>query len=94
MEYFNNKVICDLVEASRTGIIAILDEACLNVGKISDKVPSLQIYAGSSYQENPHKDTNVHLFRNGGKKLEFQDYKLICKALITEFYDVSCLHQH
>jgi myosin-1 len=36
VEYFNNKIICDLVEAQHTGILAILDEACLNVGKITD----------------------------------------------------------
>ena len=38
MEYFNNKVICDLVEQSHKGVIAILDEACLNVGKVTDRV--------------------------------------------------------
>lgn len=37
MEYFNNRVICDLVEQSHKGIIAILDEACLNVGKVTDQ---------------------------------------------------------
>lgn len=36
IEYFNNKVICDLVELPHQGIIAILDEACLNVGKVTD----------------------------------------------------------
>ena len=38
VDYFNNKVICDLVEANHTGILAILDEACLNVGKVTDAV--------------------------------------------------------
>ena len=38
VEYFNNKIICDLVEVNHTGILAILDEACLNVGKVTDKV--------------------------------------------------------
>ncbi|VDK68095.1 unnamed protein product [Gongylonema pulchrum] len=41
VEYFNNKVICDLVEIPRTGILPILDEACYTVGPISDKVRSL-----------------------------------------------------
>ncbi|XP_050418381.2 unconventional myosin-Id isoform X2 [Patella vulgata] len=36
VDYFNNKVICDLVEQSHKGILAILDEACLNVGKVTD----------------------------------------------------------
>ena len=38
VDYFNNKVICDLVEVSHKGILAILDEACLNVGKVTDKM--------------------------------------------------------
>lgn len=36
VEYFNNQIICDLVEQSHKGIIAICDEACLNVGKVTD----------------------------------------------------------
>ncbi|XP_041366127.1 unconventional myosin-Id-like [Gigantopelta aegis] len=36
VDYFNNKVICDLVEQPHQGILAILDEACLNVGKVTD----------------------------------------------------------
>ena len=38
IDYFNNKIICDLMEASRTGIIALLDEACFLVGTVTDKV--------------------------------------------------------
>lgn len=37
IDYFNNKIICDLMEASRTGIIALLDEACFLVGTVTDK---------------------------------------------------------
>ncbi|XP_035688494.1 unconventional myosin-Id-like isoform X2 [Branchiostoma floridae] len=38
IDYFNNKIICDLVEQQHKGIIAILDEACLSVGNITDKM--------------------------------------------------------
>lgn len=38
IEYFNNQIICDLVEQPHKGIIAIMDEACLNVGKVTDEV--------------------------------------------------------
>ena len=38
VDYFNNKVICDLVELPHKGILAILDEACLSVGKVTDAV--------------------------------------------------------
>lgn len=37
VEYFNNQIICDLVEQPHKGIIAIIDEACLNVGKVTDE---------------------------------------------------------
>ncbi|XP_017855457.1 unconventional myosin ID [Drosophila busckii] len=36
IEYFNNKIICDLVEQPHKGIIAIMDEACLSVGNVND----------------------------------------------------------
>ncbi|XP_046390857.1 unconventional myosin ID [Ischnura elegans] len=38
IEYFNNQVICDLVEQPHKGVIAIMDEACLNVGKVTDEM--------------------------------------------------------
>lgn len=38
IEYFNNQIICELVEQTHKGIIAIMDEACLNVGKVTDEV--------------------------------------------------------
>ena len=38
IEYFNNQIICDLAEASHKGIISIIDEACLNVGKVTDEM--------------------------------------------------------
>ncbi|XP_060803099.1 unconventional myosin ID isoform X2 [Amyelois transitella] len=37
IKYFNNRIICELVDAPHQGIIAIMDEACLNPTKISDK---------------------------------------------------------
>lgn len=38
IDYFNNQIICDLVEQNHKGIISILDEACLNVGKVTDEM--------------------------------------------------------
>uniref|UniRef100_A0A8C9MU69 Myosin IH n=1 Tax=Serinus canaria TaxID=9135 RepID=A0A8C9MU69_SERCA len=34
--YFNNKIICDLVEQKHKGIISILDEECLRPGEATD----------------------------------------------------------
>uniref|UniRef100_A0A8D8HLZ0 Myosin-IA n=1 Tax=Culex pipiens TaxID=7175 RepID=A0A8D8HLZ0_CULPI len=38
VEYFNNQIICELVEQPHKGVISIMDEACLNVGKITDEM--------------------------------------------------------
>lgn len=38
IDYFNNQIICDLVEQQHKGILAIMDEACLNVGKVTDQM--------------------------------------------------------
>ncbi|NWI02298.1 MYO1B protein, partial [Tichodroma muraria] len=36
IEYFNNAVICDLIENNQTGILAMLDEECLRPGTVTD----------------------------------------------------------
>uniref|UniRef100_A0A4W5RCK2 Myosin IG n=1 Tax=Hucho hucho TaxID=62062 RepID=A0A4W5RCK2_9TELE len=38
IDYFNNQIIVDLVEQPHQGIISVLDEACLSVGKVTDTV--------------------------------------------------------
>lgn len=37
IEYFNNEVICSLIEAKPKGILSLLDEECLRPGEVSDK---------------------------------------------------------
>ncbi|XP_068670115.1 unconventional myosin-Ib-like isoform X6 [Montipora foliosa] len=37
IDYFNNAIICDLVEKTHVGIIALLDEECLRPGEVSDE---------------------------------------------------------
>ncbi|KAF4516828.1 hypothetical protein B566_EDAN006222 [Ephemera danica] len=49
IDYFNNQVICELVEQPHKGIMAILDEACLNVGKVTDE----SVFLGREIFENP-----------------------------------------
>ncbi|XP_065831638.1 unconventional myosin-Ic-like [Oscarella lobularis] len=36
VDYFNNKVICDLVELRHQGIISVLDEECVRPGDVND----------------------------------------------------------
>ncbi|XP_065053093.1 unconventional myosin-Ia-like [Rhopilema esculentum] len=37
IDYFNNAIICDLIEKQNTGILALLDEECLRPGDVTDK---------------------------------------------------------
>ncbi|KAJ6665212.1 hypothetical protein lerEdw1_004261, partial [Lerista edwardsae] len=36
IEYFNNAIICDLIENNQNGILAMLDEECLRPGAVTD----------------------------------------------------------
>ncbi|XP_077472593.1 unconventional myosin-Ib isoform X5 [Stigmatopora argus] len=36
IEYFNNAIICDLIENNQNGIMAMLDEECLRPGTVTD----------------------------------------------------------
>nr|XP_051680586.1 unconventional myosin-Id isoform X2 [Oryctolagus cuniculus] len=38
IDYFNNQIIVDLVEQQHKGVIAILDDACVNVGRVTDQI--------------------------------------------------------
>jgi len=67
IEYFNNQVICDLVELPHKGIISIMDEACLSVGNITDQTVleamdrNLKKHPHyTSRQLNPSDKTLVH----------------------------------
>ncbi|XP_028846457.1 unconventional myosin-Ib isoform X8 [Denticeps clupeoides] len=37
IEYFNNAIICDLIENNQNGILAMLDEECLRPGNVTDE---------------------------------------------------------
>ena len=37
VDYFNNQIICELIDKPHQGVMALMDEACLNVGKTTDK---------------------------------------------------------
>ncbi|KAM6934829.1 unconventional myosin-Ib isoform 2-T2 [Xenentodon cancila] len=37
IEYFNNAIICDLIENNQNGVLAMLDEECLRPGTVTDE---------------------------------------------------------
>lgn len=38
VNYFNNAIICNLIEEQHKGMLAIMDEACLGVGVVTDEI--------------------------------------------------------
>ncbi|CAH1638015.1 unnamed protein product [Spodoptera littoralis] len=66
IQYFNNRVICELVDAPHQGLIAIMDEACLNPTKISDK----QLLEAMDRRLNGHKHYTSRQLAPTDKKLK------------------------
>ncbi|XP_051786268.1 unconventional myosin-Ib isoform X9 [Erpetoichthys calabaricus] len=55
IDYFNNAIICDLIENNTNGILAMLDEECLRPGTVSDETfleKLNQICAGHEHFES------------------------------------------
>nr|CAB3264155.1 unconventional myosin-Ic-like [Phallusia mammillata] len=75
VEYFNNKVICDLVEERHKGIIDILDEECLRPGDASDKtfLKKLEETVG----EHKHFVTHALGDAKMRKTIGYEEFRLI-----------------
>ncbi|XP_042900119.2 unconventional myosin-Ib [Parasteatoda tepidariorum] len=52
IDYFNNAVICDLIEKNNHGILAMLDEECLRPGPVSDETFLYKLT--QACQDNPY----------------------------------------
>ncbi|XP_049872958.1 unconventional myosin ID [Pectinophora gossypiella] len=89
IQYFNNRVICELVDAPHHGIIAIMDEACLNPTKISDK----QLLEAMDKRLSGHKHYTSRQLAPTDKKLKHSvDFRITHYAgdvtyAITGFMD-------
>ncbi|XP_077447178.1 unconventional myosin-Ig isoform X1 [Stigmatopora argus] len=70
IDYFDNQIIVDLVEQQHKGIISILDEACLTVGKVTDTVclDSMDI----KMAQHPHYTSRQLI--PGDKTMDFQKH--------------------
>ncbi|XP_037294343.1 myosin heavy chain 95F-like [Manduca sexta] len=66
IKYFNNRIICELIDAPHQGIIAIMDEACLNPTKISDQ----QLLEAMDKRLNGHKHYTSRQLCPTDKKLK------------------------
>lgn len=75
MEYFDNKIICDLVEEKHKGIIAILDEECLRPGDVSDETFLTKLI--QSVGQNKHFITHEMLDYEARKRIERNQFRLL-----------------
>ncbi|KAJ3129889.1 Unconventional myosin-Ic [Nowakowskiella sp. JEL0407] len=60
IHYFNNKIICDLIESKKGGIIAHLDEECMRPGEVSDKTFFEKLDASANIAKHPHYQSRVN----------------------------------
>ncbi|XP_023689111.1 unconventional myosin-Ih [Paramormyrops kingsleyae] len=75
VQFFNNKIICDLVEEKRTGIITMLDEECMRPGDTTDItfLERLEERMGS----HPHFITHRLADQRIRKTMERGDFRLL-----------------
>uniref|UniRef100_A0A3Q3A278 Unconventional myosin-Ih-like n=1 Tax=Kryptolebias marmoratus TaxID=37003 RepID=A0A3Q3A278_KRYMA len=73
--YFNNKIICDLVEAKFRGIISLLDEECLRPGEATDLtfLEKIEEKIGG----HPHFVTHKLADKDTRKTLDRGDFRLL-----------------
>uniref|UniRef100_A0A3B3YEK4 Myosin IHb n=1 Tax=Poecilia mexicana TaxID=48701 RepID=A0A3B3YEK4_9TELE len=73
--FFNNKIICDLVEEKFRGIISLLDEECLRPGEATDLtfLEKMEEKIGG----HPHFVTHKLADKNTRKTLERGDFRLL-----------------
>ncbi|KAK7934092.1 hypothetical protein WMY93_004988 [Mugilogobius chulae] len=75
VQFFNNKIICDLVEEKHRGIIAILDEECLRPGDATDL--SFLERLEDKMANHPHFVTHKLADKITRKTLERGDFRLL-----------------
>ncbi|XP_076007246.1 unconventional myosin-Ih [Genypterus blacodes] len=75
VQFFNNKIICDLVEEKHRGIISLLDEECLRPGDATDLtfLERLEEKMGN----HPHFVTHKLADKMTRKTLERGDFRLL-----------------
>lgn len=72
--YFDNKIICDLVEEKRKGIISILNEECLRPGATSDSTFLSKM--NDMLVEHPHYLSHAKVDNKTRKTIERDQFRL------------------
>ncbi|KAM4648356.1 unconventional myosin-Ic isoform 3-T4 [Amazona ochrocephala] len=75
VQYFNNKIICDLVEEKFKGIISILDEECLRPGDATDTTFLEKLE--ETVKNHPHFLTHKLADQKTRKSLGREEFRLL-----------------
>ncbi|XP_053325125.1 unconventional myosin-Ih [Spea bombifrons] len=75
VQYFDNKIICDLIEEKHKGIIAIMDEECLRPGETTDL--SFLAKLEEKVGDHPHFLTRKLAGPSNRKSIDWVDFRLI-----------------
>uniref|UniRef100_A0A3P9CHT6 Myosin IH n=1 Tax=Maylandia zebra TaxID=106582 RepID=A0A3P9CHT6_9CICH len=88
VQFFNNKIICDLIEEKHTGIISLLDEECLRPGDATDLtfLERLEEKMGN----HPHFVTHKLADKMTRKTLERGDFRLLHYAGEVTYCVLMC----
>ncbi|XP_063171564.1 unconventional myosin-Ih isoform X4 [Candoia aspera] len=90
--YFNNKIICDLVEEKHKGIISILDEECLRPGEATDLsfLEKLEEKVG----DHAHFVTRKLADQKTRKSIDWVDFRLLHYAGEVTYCTVGFLEKN
>ncbi|KAL7639778.1 UNVERIFIED_CONTAM: hypothetical protein RMT77_009188 [Armadillidium vulgare] len=75
VDYFDNKIICDLVEEKHKGIISILDEECLRPGDASDAT-FLEKMDSLLHEHNHYFSYHTARNQTVKRKIRFDEFRL------------------
>ncbi|XP_036791447.1 unconventional myosin-Ih isoform X3 [Oncorhynchus mykiss] len=75
VQFFNNKIICDLVEEKHRGIISVLDEECLRPGEATDLTFLERLE--EKLDSHPHFVTHKLADKKTRKTLERGNFRLL-----------------
>lgn len=74
IEFFDNKIICDLIEEKHRGIIALMDEECLRPGEPSDATLIAKMH--NSFRNHKHyishQKADIQLQKVMGRDVSFK----------------------
>ncbi|XP_069817480.1 unconventional myosin-Ih isoform X3 [Dendropsophus ebraccatus] len=92
IQYFDNKIICDLIEEKHKGIIAIMDEECLRPGEATDL--SFLAKLEEKVGDHPHFLTRKLAGPGAGKSIDWVDFQLIHYAGEVTYCAVGFLEKN